>query len=63
MLVETDGMQKLIDFGLSRRISIDSAWAKPSARQEHGRMVDPGTPFYMSPEQARGQTVDGARYL
>ncbi len=46
---------KLIDFGLSKlvREPDDPAWTPTLAITEHGRQL--GTPFYMSPEQLRGQ--------
>ena len=47
---------KLIDFGLSKlvREPDDPEWTPALAITEHGRQL--GTPFYMSPEQLRGQT-------
>ncbi len=46
---------KLIDFGLSKlvREPDEPAWTPVVAITEHGRQL--GTPFYMSPEQLRGQ--------
>jgi eukaryotic-like serine/threonine-protein kinase len=44
-----DGMWKILDFGVSRAIDIDSSLT-------HGQAI--GTPAFMSPEQARGRTVD-----
>jgi serine/threonine-protein kinase len=46
---------KLIDFGLSKlvREADEPAWTPLLAITEHGRQL--GTPFYMSPEQLRGQ--------
>jgi serine/threonine-protein kinase len=46
---------KLIDFGLSKLIREpdDPTWTPVLAITEHGRQL--GTPFYMSPEQLRGQ--------
>ena len=53
---------KVLDFGLAKAIARDSAAAHPKATSSSfdgtadGRVL--GTPAYMSPEQARGQTVD-----
>ena len=53
---------KVLDFGLAKAIARDSAAVHPKATSSSfdgtadGRVL--GTPAYMSPEQARGQTVD-----
>jgi alkyl hydroperoxide reductase subunit AhpC/predicted Ser/Thr protein kinase len=55
IMVGSDGMAKVMDFGLARRRATGSA-ARESGLQE---TVDPsvlsGTPAYMSPEQARSE--------
>src|SRR5262249_4898344 len=47
VLLTRDGMPKIADFGLAKRLEDDSAQTKS------GTLV--GTPSYMSPEQARGE--------
>src|SRR5262245_38775849 len=48
VLLDADGMPKITDFGLAKRIEDDSSQTKS------GTLM--GTPSYMSPEQARGET-------
>jgi tetratricopeptide (TPR) repeat protein/tRNA A-37 threonylcarbamoyl transferase component Bud32 len=48
VLVSADGLPKITDFGLAKRIEDDSSQTRS------GTLM--GTPSYMSPEQARGQT-------
>jgi tetratricopeptide (TPR) repeat protein/tRNA A-37 threonylcarbamoyl transferase component Bud32 len=50
VLLDRDGLPKITDFGLAKRIEDDSSQTKS------GTLM--GTPSYMSPEQARGQTHD-----
>ncbi|MEM7246253.1 MAG: protein kinase [Acidobacteriota bacterium] len=47
-----NGDVKVLDFGLAREIKTDV-----TGSTGHGRVV--GTPGYLSPEQARGETLDG----
>jgi eukaryotic-like serine/threonine-protein kinase len=48
VLLDNDGLPKITDFGLAKRIEDDSSQTKS------GTLM--GTPSYMSPEQARGDT-------
>jgi RIO-like serine/threonine protein kinase len=63
IMLRPDGYVKLLDFGLAKPIyseeSPRSTTAIASHRQQtqHGLIL--GTPGYMSPEQARGATLDG----
>jgi serine/threonine protein kinase len=50
VLIRQDGSPVLIDFGISRRIS--------EGLEGGGRDIRMGSPYYMSPEQARGDGVD-----
>jgi predicted ATPase len=59
IMVREDGIVKVLDFGLARQFGLGQA-----ANREAGDSTDlgsrVGTPLYMSPEQARGQPIDGA---
>jgi Tol biopolymer transport system component len=67
--IRPDGMVKVLDFGLARALAVDDGQdgAGPLAitrtldRTALGVIL--GTPEYMSPEQARGQAVDGGTDL
>jgi serine/threonine protein kinase len=48
ILLDEDGTPKVTDFGLAKRVDADAALTHP------GMVL--GTPAYMSPEQARGET-------
>ena len=50
VLIRQDGTPVLIDFGISRRVS--------EALEGGSKDIRMGSPYYMSPEQARGQSVD-----
>jgi eukaryotic-like serine/threonine-protein kinase len=50
VLLNSDGLPKITDFGLAKRIEDDSSQTKS------GTLM--GTPSYMSPEQARGETLE-----
>jgi serine/threonine protein kinase/predicted ATPase len=60
LMVRSDGILKVLDFGLARRLPGDAAAAPPRI----GRGTEPGTRvgtvLYMSPEQARAEPVDTA---
>jgi serine/threonine-protein kinase len=63
LMVRPDGLVKVLDFGLAKltepraiRAAPDALTA-PEARTEPGVVM--GTAQYMSPEQARGQEIDG----
>jgi predicted ATPase len=59
IMVREDGIVKVLDFGLARYLAISGA-----ANSEPGNSTDLGsrigTPLYMSPEQARAETLDSA---
>ena len=50
VLFTADGVPKITDFGLAKRLESDSR------QTETGQIM--GTPSYMAPEQARGHTRD-----
>jgi serine/threonine protein kinase len=55
--VRADGTVKVLDFGIAKALSTDSAErAGGTVTRVEGALV--GTPSYMSPEQASGGTVD-----
>src|SRR2546430_16577402 len=59
-LVRNDGIVKVLDFGLARRLPAGGAWGSAAG----DKITDPGTRvgtlLYMSPEQARAESVDAA---
>src|SRR5438445_987882 len=53
------GKVKLLDFGLAKAVAVDSAPGAETATHDttrEGTIL--GTPYYMSPEQVRGQPLD-----
>ena len=64
LMVRDDGILKVLDFGLARRLpESTSEWSRSSGlgtdlATDPGTRV--GTPLYMSPEQARAEAVDAA---
>ena len=59
IMVRADGYVKLLDFGLARLVQQPAATRLPDDAATQVRTIL-GTPRYMSPEQARGETVTGA---
>lgn len=62
VMLTPDGQAKVLDFGLARRRGAPGSGAdRPSTLTAPGVIL--GTPAYMSPEQARGQTTDATTDL
>jgi serine/threonine protein kinase/Tol biopolymer transport system component len=58
--IRSDGMVKVLDFGLAKALGAGDADEAGTTTTLTGTVdaVGPGTPAYMSPEQARGLAVD-----
>jgi predicted ATPase/serine/threonine protein kinase len=55
IMVREDGYVKLLDFGVARLLSAPAAETRRATGTSPGVII--GTPRYMSPEQARGETA------
>jgi predicted ATPase/serine/threonine protein kinase len=60
VLVRGDGYVKLLDFGLARLLPVARSQAADPSSSDTGADVILGTPRYMSPEQARGESAGTA---
>jgi eukaryotic-like serine/threonine-protein kinase len=58
LLVNSAGELRIIDFALAQRIQADGMFTR-MARRIRGRPAVQGTKSYMSPEQIRGDVLDG----
>jgi serine/threonine protein kinase/predicted ATPase len=62
IMLRPDGYIKVLDFGLAkvtarRQAKVSDGAIEPTTKTDTGRVM--GTPHYMSPEHARGLSVDG----
>jgi serine/threonine-protein kinase len=58
VMVRADGVAKVLDFGIARKVTLGSQeLAEPTQPTGAGTLM--GTPFYMAPEQLRGDPCDG----
>jgi len=62
IIVTPDGHVKILDFGVAKRVAME-ALSSSQVETFSGRLTSstgtPGTVIYMSPEQVRGEAVDG----
>src|SRR5262249_52803584 len=59
VLLTDTGLPKVVDFGLAKQFPGDSAANVPGGQTESGAIL--GTPAYMAPEQATGNSADAGR--
>jgi Tol biopolymer transport system component len=59
IMLRHDGYVKILDFGLAKLITPHADGSEISTQVKTDEGVVMGTPRYMSPEQARGQRMDG----
>ncbi len=62
VMIRDDGIVKVLDFGIAKRLagtdpSMATAGPLAPSRATEGLII--GTPFYMAPEQMRGEPIDG----
>jgi serine/threonine-protein kinase len=61
VMIRPDGVVKVLDFGIAKRVQVDVAGGAtlddPKPQSLLGGLV--GTPWYLSPEQLRSESVDG----
>jgi adenylate cyclase len=60
LMVRNDGILKVLDFGLARRLPAGGAQSAVAGVRSTAPGTRVGTPLYMSPEQARAEPVDAA---
>jgi hypothetical protein len=56
VVVRDDGVVKVLDFGIARRLSVPGGGAYGDTITQDGTLV--GTPLYMAPEQLAGEAID-----
>ncbi|HEY6460662.1 MAG TPA: protein kinase, partial [Polyangiaceae bacterium] len=61
VMVRSDGVVKVVDFGIAKRVRVDVASSSviDDARTHSIQGGIVGTPWYLSPEQLKGDAVDG----
>jgi predicted ATPase len=60
IMVRHDGIVKVLDFGLARHLPATELERTPWSGTDTDTRTRVGTPYYMSPEQARAEPVDAA---